>query len=203
LATLPTLDDSGVAVRQTGGRDPLRGIWISGAAVGGPHPIGAAPSANLAMAPNPLDKGKGAASSAFAPGSSGGSEEKRRRRLRHADGSLVFEPTGFLTYVADGIEEASSQAHDAQRCVSPLIPLPPPPSGGDHPRSTSSNNNNNNRRGSSSDLSSSSHNISSHSQCGNSSRSGDRLASKVTGKSRAPSKCSPFFHEPNHHADKS
>jgi hypothetical protein len=26
LATLPTLDDSGVAVRQTGGRDPLHGI---------------------------------------------------------------------------------------------------------------------------------------------------------------------------------
>jgi hypothetical protein len=26
LATLPTLDESGVAVRQTGGRDPLRGI---------------------------------------------------------------------------------------------------------------------------------------------------------------------------------
>ena len=26
LAMLPTLDDSGMAVRQTGGRDPLRGI---------------------------------------------------------------------------------------------------------------------------------------------------------------------------------
>jgi hypothetical protein len=26
LAMLPTLDDSGVVVRQTGGRDPLRGI---------------------------------------------------------------------------------------------------------------------------------------------------------------------------------
>jgi hypothetical protein len=46
-------------------------------------------------------------------------------------------------------------------------------------------------------------NSSSHSQCGNSSRSSDRLASRVTGKSRAPSKCNPFFHEPNHHADKS
>jgi hypothetical protein len=54
------------------------------------------------------------------------------------------------------------------------------------PRSTSSSNSN--RRGSSSDLSS---------------RSGDLLASRVTGKSRAPSKCSLFFHEPNHHADKS
>jgi hypothetical protein len=36
LATLPTLDDSGVAVRQTGGRDPLHGIRISDAPTGGP-----------------------------------------------------------------------------------------------------------------------------------------------------------------------
>jgi hypothetical protein len=36
LATLPTLDDSGVAVRQTCGRDPLRGIRISDAPSGGP-----------------------------------------------------------------------------------------------------------------------------------------------------------------------
>jgi hypothetical protein len=36
LATLPTLDDSGVAVRQTGGRDPLHGIRISDAPAGGP-----------------------------------------------------------------------------------------------------------------------------------------------------------------------
>jgi hypothetical protein len=35
LATLPTLDESGVAVRQTGGRDPHRGIWISDAPAGG------------------------------------------------------------------------------------------------------------------------------------------------------------------------
>jgi hypothetical protein len=90
-------------------------------------------------------------------------------------------------------EEASSQAHDAQGRVIASIPAPPPPFGGDHPRSTSSNNSS--RRGSSSsDLSSSSH---------NNSRSGDRPASRVTGKSKAPSKCSPFFHGPNHHADKS
>jgi hypothetical protein len=35
------------------------------------------------------------------------------------------------------------------------------------------------------------------------SRSGDRLASRVTRRSKAPSECSPFFFEPNHHADKS
>jgi hypothetical protein len=92
LATLPTLDDSSVAVRQTGGRDPLRGIRISDAPARGPQPAGAAPSTNPTVAPSPLDKGKGAASSASAPGSSGGSEEERRRRLRRADGSLISEP---------------------------------------------------------------------------------------------------------------
>jgi hypothetical protein len=68
LATLPTLDDSGVVVRQTGSRDPLRGIWIFDAPAGGPQPTGVAPSANPIMAPSPLDKGKGAANSASAPG---------------------------------------------------------------------------------------------------------------------------------------
>jgi hypothetical protein len=53
LATLPTLDNSGVAVRQTGGRDPLRGIWISDAPARGPQPAGMAPIANPAAAPSP------------------------------------------------------------------------------------------------------------------------------------------------------
>jgi hypothetical protein len=92
LATLPTLDDSGMAVRQTGGWDPHCGIRISNAPVGGPQPAGVAPSANPPVAPNPLDKGKGAASGASTPGSSGGFEEERRRRLCRADESLVSEP---------------------------------------------------------------------------------------------------------------
>jgi hypothetical protein len=44
LATLPTLDESGVAVRQTGGRDPHRGIRIFDAPAGGPQSAGVAPS---------------------------------------------------------------------------------------------------------------------------------------------------------------
>jgi hypothetical protein len=36
LATLPTLDECGVVVRQTSDRDPHRGIQISDAPVGGP-----------------------------------------------------------------------------------------------------------------------------------------------------------------------
>jgi hypothetical protein len=108
LATLPTLNDSGVAVRETGGWDPLRRIRISGAPAGGPQPVGVAPSANPAMAPSPLDKGKGAASSASAPGSYRGSEEERQRRLRRADGSLVSDPVQERQKATDGTEEASS-----------------------------------------------------------------------------------------------
>jgi hypothetical protein len=65
LASLPTLDESGVAVCQTGGRDPHRGIRILGASAGGPQLAGVAPSATV-VAPRPLDKGKGAASSSSA-----------------------------------------------------------------------------------------------------------------------------------------
>jgi hypothetical protein len=92
MATLPTLDDSDVAVHQTGGRDLHRGIRISDAPAGGAQPTSVARSANPAVAPSPLDKGKGAASGASAPGSSKGSEEERRRRMRRADESLVSEP---------------------------------------------------------------------------------------------------------------
>jgi hypothetical protein len=98
LATLPTLNEHGVVVRQTGGRDPHRGIQISDAPVGGPQTAGAAPSALAgashvpAVAPRPLDKGKGPVSSSSAPGIAGMLEEERRRRLRHADRSFVSDP---------------------------------------------------------------------------------------------------------------
>jgi hypothetical protein len=67
---LPTLDESSVAVHQTCGRDPLCGIRIPGVPAGGPQPAGPAPCVGPAAAPSPLDKGKGAAGSASAPGSS-------------------------------------------------------------------------------------------------------------------------------------
>jgi hypothetical protein len=101
LASLPTLDESGAAFHQTGGRDPHCGIRILGALAGGPLPAGVAPSATTggssgsAAAPRPLDKGKGAASSSSARGGAGVSEEERRRRLRCADGSFVLDtPVG-------------------------------------------------------------------------------------------------------------
>jgi hypothetical protein len=92
LATLPTLDESGVAVRQTGGWDPHRGIRISDAPAGGPQLAGVAPSTDPAVAPSSMDRGKEPASSSSAPGGTGGSEEERRRRLHCADGSFVSDP---------------------------------------------------------------------------------------------------------------
>jgi hypothetical protein len=125
LATLPTLDESGVVVHQTSGRDPLRGIRMPGVPAGGPQPVGPAPCVGPATAPSPLDKGKGAASSASAPGSSRGSEEERRRRLRRADGSLVSDPPRSVRGLLVGPRKPAPRPR-AQRRVSPP-PRPPPP----------------------------------------------------------------------------
>jgi hypothetical protein len=108
LAMLPTLDESGMAVRQTGGWDPHRGIQISDAPAGGPQPVGVAPNAP-ATAPRPLHKGKGAASSSSAPSCTGVSEEERRCRLRRAAGHLFRTPKKRQR-TAGGAEEAGSQA---------------------------------------------------------------------------------------------
>ena len=100
LATLPTLDESGVAVRQTGGRDPHRGIRISDAQAGGAQAAGVAPSAS-ALAPSPsiaaplLGQGQRGCRQFLRPRwhrGGGGLEEERRRRLRRADGSFISDP---------------------------------------------------------------------------------------------------------------
>jgi hypothetical protein len=65
LGWLPTLDESSVAIRQTGGRDPHRGIQIPGVSNGGSRPTDAgsrAPPTTL----SPSDKGKGVACSSSA-----------------------------------------------------------------------------------------------------------------------------------------
>jgi hypothetical protein len=193
LATLPTLDESGVAVRQTGGRDPHCGIWISDAPAGGPQPAGAAPSAP-AVAPSPLDKGKGNTSSASAQVAPG------RRRRRGDAGCVALMGRSFRSLPRSA---RGPQAGPRRRAPRPMARRGASALrsrrhhhhhhhrfhrhhhhlGVISPRGTSSSNNNN--RSSSS-----------------SSKSGD-LVSRVTGRSRAPSKCSPFFFEPNRHADKS
>jgi hypothetical protein len=140
LDWLPTLDESGVVVRQTGGRDPHRGIQIPGVPAGGSWPADAgsrAPPAAL----SPLSKGKGAASSSSASRDSERSEGERRHRLRRVDGSFVTDlPLDSdlpqkSQRTAGGVEEAGSLAQSSQRRVSPppappLVSPPPPPSSG-------------------------------------------------------------------------
>jgi hypothetical protein len=137
LATLPTLDESGMAVRQTGGRDPHCGIRISDASAGGPQLAGVAPSAPAA-APRPLDKGKGAASSSSALGGTGGQRKRGDTVYAAPTGRLLRTPpppdgdeeagSQKRQRTAGGAKEAGSQAQGAQRRVSPPPP-PPPPSG--------------------------------------------------------------------------
>jgi hypothetical protein len=140
LDWLPTLDESGVAVRQTGGRDPHRGIQIPGVPARGSRPADAdsrAPPAAL----SPSDKGKGAVSSSSALGGSGRSEGERRHRLRRANGSFITDPPldsdlpQKRQRTAGGAKEAGSQAQGSQRRVSPPPAPPsdpPPPQGQQH-----------------------------------------------------------------------
>jgi hypothetical protein len=70
LSWLPTLDESGVAVHQTGGRDPHRGINIPGVPAGGPQPADAgsrAPPPPRPPAPRTRAKGLRAALPLRAP----------------------------------------------------------------------------------------------------------------------------------------
>jgi hypothetical protein len=130
LARLPTLDESGVAIHQTGGRDPHRGIHIPGAPVGGPQPADVGPRAPLA-APSSSDKGKGYASSSSTPDVAERSEELRQHRLYRADGSFVSDlpldsdSPQKCQKTAGGTKEAEPRVQDGQRGVSPP---PPPPS---------------------------------------------------------------------------
>jgi hypothetical protein len=75
LVWLPTLEESGMAVRQTSGRDPHRGIQITGVPAGGSQPTDVGPRVPLA-ALSPSDKGKGAASSSSGPGGPRGRRER-------------------------------------------------------------------------------------------------------------------------------
>jgi hypothetical protein len=192
LAMLPTLDESGVAVRQTGGRDPHRGIQICNAPDGGPQPAGVAPSAPAADAsapttvPRPLDKGKGAASGSSAPGDIGGLEEERRRRLRRTDGSFVADPPRSFRGLLVGPRRPAPRLR-ARRGTSVLR---------HHRHRARRPHNHHHRR-----VRRRHHHLGVTSPKGTSSSSNDsssnssgRPTSRVAGKSRAPSECSPFFH---------
>jgi hypothetical protein len=138
LARLPNLDESGVAIRQTGGQDPHWGIHIPSVSVGGSQPADVGSSAPP-VAPSSSDKGKGPASGSSAPGAARRSERVRRHRLRRTDGSFVSDlpldsdSPQKRQKTAGGTKEAEPQVQDGQRGVNPLPPppsnlTPPPPS---------------------------------------------------------------------------
>ena len=91
LATLPSLDDGGLAARQTGG-DPDRGIRIPGASgeQAVPSAAGSGPSAKGKQA---VAGSSAASGPSQARSSSGASpEEVSRCRLHRSNGTPVMEP---------------------------------------------------------------------------------------------------------------
>ena len=89
LARLPTLDESGVAVRQTGGWDPHRGSIFPVHQSKVPNLLMCPP--NSPTGPSSSDKGKGPACSSSTPDAAGRSEGVRRHLLHRADGSFVSD----------------------------------------------------------------------------------------------------------------
>jgi hypothetical protein len=192
LATLSTLDERGIAVRQTGGWDPYRGIRISDVPVGGPQrPHQSFPRPH--RGPPPLGQGQRGCKQLLCPGGAGMSEEERRRRLHRADGSSVSDPPPL------------GPRRSAPRSVIGLLAGPRRPAPRQrarrgtpvlchHSHRVRRHHNHHHRRArrrqqhlgmiSPRGTSSSSNNSSS------SSKSSGRPASRVAGRSRAPSECS-------------
>ena len=181
-AWLSTLDESGVAIRQTGGRDPHRGIHIPGVPAGGSHPTNAGSRAPPATHSS-SNKGKGAAGGSSSSGATRRSEGERQHRLRRADGSFVMDPHHDL----DPPRSIRGQL------AGPRRPAPRPRAcrgasvlHNHHHQTRRHRHRHHHRarrrhpRGRSSINSSSS------------SRGSERPASRVAGRSRAPSKWSPF-----------
>ena len=90
LATLPTLDDGGLAARQTGG-DPDRGIRIPGASEeqAVPSTVGSGPSAKGKQA---VAGSSAASGPSQARSSSGASPEEASRRRLHRSDRATEEP---------------------------------------------------------------------------------------------------------------
>src|SRR6185437_15265992 len=128
LATLPTLDDGGLAPHQTGG-DPNRGLRIPGAS---------GDQATLSTAGSgATTKGKqAAASSAATTGSSqiqsssgASSGDAGRPRLLRGDGTLVSEPAAKhqRTWTSEGAGQGSSRAAGPRGSSGVTAPPPSPP----------------------------------------------------------------------------
>jgi hypothetical protein len=192
LAMLPTFDESGVAFRQIGGRDPHRGIRIFDAPAGGPQSTGVAPNASVvapsapAATPVPWIRARGLQAvppPQVAPGGRrkrGGTDyaaltsyssrtpPRRVRRLlvgprRPAPRPRARRGASVLRHHHRVRRHHNHHHHRSRRCQHHLGVIPL--------RGTSSSSNNSS----------------------SSSKSSGRPASKVAGRSKAPSDCSPSF----------
>jgi hypothetical protein len=141
LSWLPTLDESGVAVRQTGGRDPTEGSIFPVYRPKVPSPPMRAPELPP-RPPTPRTRAKGLRAALPLRAPPGGRRERGDTDCAAPMGLL--SRTHPLIWIpqkrqrtAGGIVEAGSQAQGAQRRVSPPPPPssdpppppPPPPSG--------------------------------------------------------------------------
>jgi hypothetical protein len=89
LASLPTLDEGGLAVRQVGG-DPNRGIRIPDTSPDGHQRADRSPGGSYHGGPAPFEKEKVPEVATLR--SSRDREKDRLRRLRRGDGSFMGEP---------------------------------------------------------------------------------------------------------------
>jgi hypothetical protein len=151
-----------------------------------PSPRGPAPCAGPAVAPSPLDKGKGlqavprpqVTSGVWRRRGGAGCVLLMGRSFQSPPRSVRGPQAGprgptLRPPTCRGVSALRSRRHHHLQGVITL---------GSTTSSNSSNSNNCRQRS-------------------NSSRSDGHPASRVAGKSRAPSKCSPFFHESSYHAD--
>ena len=126
LATLPTLDDGGLAARQTGG-DPDRGIRIPGAS--GEQVVPSAAGSGPTAKGNQAVAGSAATSGPSQTQSSSGasSGETGRRMLHRGDGTPVVEPAAKRQRTAADAGQGSSRAPGSRGTSGVAAPPPPPP----------------------------------------------------------------------------
>ena len=126
LATLPTLDDGGLAPRQTGG-DPNRGLRIPGTS-GDQATLSAAGSGATTKGKQAAASSAAAAGSSRAQSSSGASSgDVGRRRLLRGDGTLVSEPAAKRQRSSEGAGQGSSRAAGPHGSSGATGPPPSPP----------------------------------------------------------------------------
>jgi hypothetical protein len=209
LATLPTLDESSVAVRQTDGRapsvasrSPVQQLEVPSPPVRLPAPPSWPPSPwtrvkGLQVAPPPQvapggrrKRGDAACVALMGrsfrslPRSTRGPQAKPRRRAPRPTAHRGASALRSRRHHHHRARRHRHRHHHWSRRRHHHL-------GVIFPRGSNNNNNNNNSSSSSSN----------HNSCN--SNSSSRPASRVAGKSRAPSKCCPFFHESNYHVDRS